>query len=105
MAQQPFYPNAQSLDPTQKTFGGFVVTLTTGNYCIVPAAGMANLTVVAGSGCTATIRRVDNETGDATGNSVDDVGTVSASTVLTTPVDWPWYRVEAAGGSCRVALV
>jgi hypothetical protein len=63
------------------------------------------LTVVTGSGATATISRVNDLHASArgTGGAVEE--SVTEDSHLSIEVDWPFYRVSVTGGSCHVAMV
>jgi hypothetical protein len=92
----------------EKVFRSGVQELDAGDVVCVDARGMATLTVITAAGATATVSRIDEWEREAV---VDDhtTGTqnqftVAASTRTVTPVDWPFYLVSVAGGSCRVAV-
>lgn len=84
-----------------------LVTLAAGQSLVVQADNGRpgrNMTVIAGAGATVTVSRVNNHNSDsheAGGGQFE----VAAGTMTVTPVDWPFYRVSVAGGSCRVAVV
>jgi hypothetical protein len=88
----------------EKIDGVTVGTVTNGGAAVVVnARGFASLTIITGSGCTATISRVDSESAGAnTGGASDQ--TVAATTKSVITVDWPFYRLSASGGDFRYAL-
>ena len=91
---------ADSADATQKVFASKAITLADGEWIYLDARGYANFTIITGAGATATVARVDND-GDAATTGTENVFTVAANTRTVTPVDWAWYRIVVAGGSCR----
>jgi len=89
-------------------------TITAGQQLAVRARYFASLSVETDAACTATVIRVDREPlsdgsfppipGAPVVSAVNQY-TVAASTLSTISVDWPYYLIQAAGGTCRVALV
>lgn len=62
------------------------------------------LTVLAASGATVTVSRVDRpDASAATGHGSDF--SVASNTRVTTVVDWPYYFISVSGGACRIAVV
>lgn len=82
-----------------------VTTLGDAQAQVFPTQGMARITVITGAGCTATVSRVDSSTASAHTTGTQNSFTVAPTTATVTPVDWPYFRVSAAGGSCRVGVV
>lgn len=92
------------------------VSLADGDAVVIDARGMATLTIITGSGATATYSRVDSRpprtAGPAATASVvpaattgtENGATVAATTKLAITVDWQFYRVSVAGGTCRIGL-
>lgn len=89
---------------SERIFGHMPSVVEANDWIVLDARGFGTLTVVAGSGCTVTVTRVDNEEGlnlsDESG-VLDEIGPDEA---FPFPVDWPFYHVAPVGGSCRVAL-
>jgi len=71
----------------------------------IDARGGLNLTIITGTGATATYSRVDSKDATAHTSGTENGGTVSANTKLVIQNDWPFYRVSSAGGTTRVGLV
>lgn len=92
-----------SFGPTH--FQREVVTLPDAGAANFPAQGMARITVITGAGCTATVSRVDSSTASAHTTGTQNSFTVAPTTATITTVDWPYYRVSASGGSCRVGII
>lgn len=82
-----------------------VVDLADGQAIVLPASDAIRLTVIAGAGATVTVSRVDDQNAVAHTVGAENQFTVAAATLLVTEVDWPYYRISVAGGSCRVAMV
>lgn len=78
------------------------VTIADGGAGVFDAIGLAKLTIETGAGCTATWSRVDTFNASA---HTAQTGTQGASGRTVIDIDWPFFRVSAAGGSCRVAMV
>lgn len=79
-----------------------IAPVAAGTGIIFGARELTQVTFIAGAGCTLTYSRVDSPTANA---HVAPTATVSAGTKTTIPADWPWYYVDAAGGSGRVGGV
>ena len=79
-----------------------VTTLADGEAVVKDALGLAKLTIETGAGCTATWSRVDTYNASA---HTAQTATQGASGRTVIDIDWPFFRVSAAGGSCRVAMV
>lgn len=62
------------------------------------------ISVITGAGATATISRVN---GAEASEHIAGVGqyTVAAVALDSIEVDWPYYHVSVAGGTCRVAVI
>lgn len=83
---------------------GKVYTLTTTNAGItLDCRGMRFLTIITGSGATATYSKVDTPTTTSHDSATD--ATVSADTDTSVEIKWPFMRVSTAGGSTRCACV
>lgn len=91
-------------------------TVATAGSLAVAARYYASLTVITDAACTATIIRVDVDPASLPPGTLPPIPgspvvtaanqtTVASSTLFTMPVDWPFYIVQAAGGTCRVGLV
>lgn len=70
----------------------------------VDARGFLNLTVVSGAGCTTTVSRVDSLGATSHTTGTENSFTVAAGVRTVTEVDWPFYRISAAGGPSRYCL-
>lgn len=97
-----------------------VVALADGEAVVMDCRGFKNLTIITGSGATATYSRVDSRgknnspatAGPALTAAVFPVATtgtengatVAATTKLLIPIDWAYFRVSTASGPCRVCL-
>lgn len=94
-------------DAVQKTFGpgAIVQTLAASGAITVDARGMAKLSVIAGTGATVTVSRVDSADADAHTTGTENTFDVAANTIETIDVDWPFYRISSAGGDARFALL
>lgn len=90
---------------SDKVFGVGVLELADGESEVIDARAMAKMTVVAGSGATATISRVDSPDATADGPGFGDPADVAAESLSTIDVDWPFYRITSTGGPTRVGLV
>ena len=88
----------------QKVFGSQVAELAEDEQFVFDARGMAVLTVITGTGATATVSRVDDDEAEEHTTGTENAFTVAAETRTVTQVDWPFYLVSVADGSCRVAL-
>jgi hypothetical protein len=95
---------AQAADPEQKLFATLPLVVASGGAAVVDARGMRQLTIITGAG-TATLSRVDSEGAAADAPEVAGNATVATGTRLVVAVDWPFYRITAAGGDARVACV
>jgi len=90
----------------------------------IPAAGQlaiaaryfSQLSVETDAACTATVIRVDVDPASLAPGAYPPIPgspvvsavnqyTVAPSTLTTISVDWPFYLIQSAGGTCRVALV
>jgi hypothetical protein len=80
-------------------------TLQDGEAIVVDCRRVVRLSVITGAGATATVSRVDSGGATAHTTGASNQFTVGASSRTTTDVDWPFYRVSVAGGSCRVGTV
>lgn len=70
------------------------------------ARGFTTFTILAPAGTTVTFSRIMSMA--ATGHNNDPTAaqeTVAATNINAEIVDWPYYRVSAAGGPCQVAFV
>lgn len=67
--------------------------------------GFAKLTVIAGTGATVTVGRVDSPDATSQTGAAADQFDVAADSLEATNIDWPFWRVETAGGPARVALI
>lgn len=81
-----------------------VIALADTNAFTFDARALKNITVITDAGCTATVSRVDTANANAHTAGATNQFTVAPTTRTVTPLDWPFYRVSAAGGTCRVAL-
>lgn len=63
------------------------------------------ITIITGAGATATYSRVDSMDAVAHTTGVENGTTVPANTKETIDVDWPFFRVSVAGGTCRVGAI
>jgi hypothetical protein len=81
------------------------VTIAAGEARIFDVRRAVRITVISGTGATATVSRVDSPGASAHTTGTENQFTVAATTKTATDVDWPFYRVSAAGGSVRVAVV
>lgn len=88
-----------------KVFGATARSIGDGQAVTVDARGMASLTVIAGTGATVTVSRVDSKTASAHTTGDGNSFTVAADARETIPVDWPYYRISTAGGACRYSLI
>lgn len=79
--------------------------LADGEAVTLDARGARNITVITAVGATATFSRVDSPGATAHTTGSENQSSVVANTRTVTAVDWPFYRVSVAGGSCRVAVV
>lgn len=83
-----------------------VVTVGAGEAAVFETAGFGvRITVITGTGATATVSRVDSFDADAHTTGSENQFTVAANTRQVTDADWPFYRVSSAGGTTRVAYV
>ena len=94
-------------------------TILAGGQYALAARYYSQLSVETDAACTATVIRVDVDPMDSSrvppgtfppipgAPVVSGVNQYSVlpSTLTTISVDWPFYLVQAAGGTCRVALV
>lgn len=87
----------------RKIFGSSVIALAAGEARNIDTRGMGTLTVIAGTGATVTVSRVDDDEAEAHTTGSHNQFTVAATTRVVTSVDWPFYRISSAGGACRVA--
>lgn len=90
-------------DPQDKIFGVLPQVLADGTSIVIDARGGATLTIIAAGGAAVTVSRVD--TAAAVANTTLGDYTVAASTISQLPVDWAFYRISTAGGSCRYCVV
>lgn len=90
---------------SRKVFGSVVTALAASEATVIDARGMSQLTIITGSGATATYSRVDTHSASAHTTGTQNGDTVAATTKLVIPVDWPFYRISVAGGTCRIGLV
>ena len=89
--------SGEELSSYRKTYEGSVASVAAGASQVFDARGMAVLNVIAGSGGTVTVSRVDSATASA--------DTTSLVTTFPHSVDWPFFRVSAATADARVGLV
>lgn len=82
-----------------------VYTILSGAAVNVDTKGAMNLTIIAGTGATATYSRVDKADASAHTTGTENGTTVSANTKLVILNDWPFFRVSSSGGTTRVGLV
>lgn len=80
------------------------IALADAGAVVMDTRAMKNLTVITGVGCTATVSRVDTPNANAHTTGAENSFTVAATTKTVTAIDWPFYRVSAAGGPCRIAV-
>lgn len=92
-----------SLEDTvfQRVLNG-VVALADGDARTLDARGCATITLIADAGCTLTYSRVDAPDASAHTTGTENGTTVAADTRSSFTVDWPFWRVSAAGGTARV---
>lgn len=93
----------QGMEPARFLRGPRV--LGDGEAYVIDARALRQLTVITGAGCTATVSRVDTPDAGAHTTGAENAFTVAATTKTTTAVDWPFYRISAAGGSLRWATI
>lgn len=92
-------------DNVSRAQRGGVTSIAAGAALVIDARHCRNLTIITGAGATATYSRVDSPTAIAHVSGAENGGTVAATTKLVTVVDWPWYRIDSAGGTTRVGIV
>lgn len=87
----------------QRALNG-VVPIADGAGITLDARGCPVITFITGNTCTLTYSRVDSPSATShTASEVTENGdTVTENTRLSLTVDWPYYRVSAAGGAARV---
>lgn len=81
-----------------------VTSIAAGAQVCIDACAMKNLTIIAGTGATATYSRVDQPDASVHTTGAENQGTVAANTKLVVAVDWPFYLVSSAGGPTRVSV-
>lgn len=79
-----------------------VTSLTDGQAVTLDARGLSRLTIEAGALATVTLSRVDSATATAHTAQTETVNADSRSVI---DVDWPFYRIDTAGGPARIAMV
>lgn len=82
-----------------------VYNLAAGGAIVVDARGMERLTMRAPTGTTITFSEVDSPDATAHGQNSKTVDGSAAAARSTQTVEWPFYRISAAGGPASVALV
>jgi hypothetical protein len=91
-------------------------TVLTGATTAIESRYYSQITVITDAACTATVIRVDTEPDNPTPGTIPATPgapvvtgvnqfTVAPSTLYVQAVDWPFYVITAAGGTCRIALV
>lgn len=92
------------------------IALADGQAVVIDARGLSAITIITGSGATATYSRVDSRPPKTAGPAAtadvvpaDNTGTqngttVAATTKATITADWQFYRVSVSGGTCRIGL-
>lgn len=95
-------PDTMGMEPSR--FLRPPTTITAGNQQTFDCNAMKNLTVIAGAGATVTVSRVDALNAVAHTTGAENQFTVAPTTRTVTPVDWPFFLISTAGGSCRVAV-
>lgn len=89
----------------RKIFNNEVRSLAAAASTVVDTRGMSRLTIITGTGATATVSRVDSANASSHTTGTENSQTVTANTKEVIDVDWPFYRVSSAGGATRVAAV
>lgn len=92
-------------DATEQLLKQGVVSLAAGEAVVVDARGMTNMTLRAATGCTITYSEVDSHTATAHGQNSKTVDGSAAAARIVQTVEWPFYRVSAAGAAATVGLV
>jgi len=83
-----------------------VQTLAAGTAIVVrPENAALKLTIITGAGCVASVSRVDSPTATAHTTGVNAETDIPQNTRESYEVDWPYFRISAAGGSLRYALI
>ena len=80
------------------------VQLADGEATVEDMRGCVGVSVITGTGATATVSRVDSPTATAHGTGARAVGTVAATTLTSYTVDWPYLRISTAGGPATVSV-
>jgi hypothetical protein len=83
-----------------KIFDASVTTLADTEGVTVDVRGLKALSIMPGAGATVTYSRVDTSGAAAHGD-----GQATTAAFLSLDVQWPFYRVTTAGGSCKVVRV
>lgn len=83
-----------------------VTTITAGTAVVLDARMCKTLTIISGTGATVGYSRVDSPTASAHTTGTENAVTgITANTKTVVTVDWPFYRINTAGGPCRISLV
>ena len=89
---------------TSKVFGGEPIALTDGQAVILDCRGRSYVTVI--SAGTITVTRVNTRPPTTAGPGADNAvlpaassSSISATTAVAFPVDWPFIRVKVAGNT------
>lgn len=92
-----------------KPYTSQITTVEDGTSQVFDARGFWKLSVMAPSGATVTIHRVDSYKASVVGTpgtgTERDVTGPSAGETLAIEVDWPFYHVSASGADVEVALI
>ncbi len=88
----------------QRSYAHSPRTLTAGTSIVLDLRGVGAITIITSAGATATISRVNSAAAVADSTDTAANQSFSANTRTKVGVDWPYFRVTAAGGSVRVGL-
>ena len=91
-------------DAATKHFGHTPRTLAAGTSAVIDTRNFSRITITTEAASTATVSRVNSVTAVANSAAVAQNFTVAAATRGVTAVDWPFFRVTAAGGTVHVGL-
>lgn len=94
-----------SQDRESHARGAGVTTIPSGGAAVFDARLCLYFSIITDATCTVTYSRVDSPTASAHTTGAANQGTLTSGTILTLPVDWPWYRISTSGGTCRVSLL
>ena len=90
-------------DVLERMFSGVVYQLDAGDAASVPTAGATRMAIKLGAGATLRWSPVDTE--DASAHDTDHQTDVTVHPAVAAEISWPFHRIEAIGGTVRVAFL